>query len=1191
MTVTTTTLSDSDLRILMRQCAADALGATVAEIDDGENLISLGLDSVAMIGISAKVREATGRQVPFAAFARDASVDSWTRIVAETPEVAESDDLTPSLSSPDDAPFPLATMQHAYWVGRNEGQVLGGVAAHLFVEFDGPSIDPNRLSAAVDRLTARHRSLRTRVLPNGTQEVLDAPGKPVFTVTDLRNLDDAVVEESLNQIRDAKTHQLLDLAAGQVIDVFLTRLPGERSRLHLDVDMIAADAMSYRTILADLAAFYRDQEPSPTSLDYHYRTYLHEHGASMSAAAEKEGTWWRERVTDYPEAPALPLVPEQKMADPHRSVRLDVVLAPDQKARLYDRAHAHGVTPAMVLATVFADTLARWSSHQRFLLNLPLFDREPLHEHVEGLVGDFSNSLLLDVNVDAGKSFLDRVRSMQSTLHETAEHSAFRGLDVLRELGHNAGAPVTAPVVYTSGLDLGDLFAGEVTAEFGEPVWIISQGPQVVLDAQVAELKGGILLNWDVRRDAFPVGVIEAMFAAYRGLLDELLAKDEMASDWTRPHTIALPESQRQVRAGIEQEAAEAGKAITPRTLHDSFFARAAADPDRPAVFWGTGETGRGTGIDAKTGQLTYGELAERALRVAGALQAKGVKPGDTVAVHTAKGHRQIPVVLGILALGANFLPIGADQPEARRTVILERSGAVAIVTDKHGKRLGSLPEGVMKLDLQAALTSLDSLVERPTVEPDAVAYVLFTSGSTGEPKGVEVPHRAAANTIDAVAEVFDLDENDRTLNVSVLEFDPSVMDFFGALHWGGSVIAVEADEAKEALVWAQLAQRYGATALTVAPSILGMLLDVATAEQLQSLHAVMLGGDWVTVDLPTRLHELAPQARFAGLGGATEVAIHCTVCEVTGPVPEQWSAVPYGTPLPNFRCRVINAAGQDAPDFVAGELWIGGPSIADGYRNDPERTAEKFVEEDGTRWYRTGDLAFYHPDGTLEFLGRADHQVQVKGYRIELGEVETALRSVPGVAEAVAFVTDDSPKRLFAAVTPAEVAGVGTAEAATALAETDLREAVGELVPTYMVPERVEIFEAFPLTRNGKTDRKAIAAEVLARGAAAVAEGNAPATPLEVALIMIVDEVLPEELGSVDRDFFSAGGDSVLATRATAHIREHLAVQTLVSADFFQARTIRDLAKLLRTQEDSADGMDEAVEAFLAENQVEVTE
>ncbi|AEK38174.1 MULTISPECIES: non-ribosomal peptide synthetase [Corynebacterium] len=1185
-----TTATTTDPRTLMRQLAADSLGATVAEIEDSENLISLGLDSVAMIGISARVREATGLQVPFAAFARDASVDGWTRIVAEAAaegpaDAAAATDLSPAGSPLEAAPFPLATMQHAYWVGRTEGQVLGGVAAHLYAEFDGPAVDPDRLSAAVDRLTDRHTSLRTRVLPNGTQEVLDAPGKPVFTVTDLRDRNTTEIEQDLESIRETKTHQLLDLAAGQVIDISLTLLPGDRSRLHLDVDMIAADAMSYRTILADLAAFYREQEPSPAILDYQYRTYLHEHGTSMSAAAEKEGAWWRERVTDYPEAPSLPLVPEQKMADPHRSVRLDVLLSPDQKARLYDRAHAHGVTPAMVLATVFSDTLARWSSHQRFLLNLPLFDREPLHEHVAGLVGDFSNSLLLDVDVDAGKSFLERVRSMQSTLHETAEHSAFRGLDVLRELGHNAGAPVTAPVVYTSGLDLGELFAEAVTEEFGEPVWIISQGPQVVLDAQVAEIKGGILLNWDVRRDAFPEGVIEAMFAAYRGLLEELLARDEMASDWTLPHTIALPESQRQVRERIEKEAAEAGAAITPRTLHDSFFDRAATDPDRPAVFWGTGENGRGTGIDAKTGQLTYGELAERALRVAGALQAKGVKAGDTVAVHTAKGHRQIPVVLGILALGANFLPIGADQPEARRTVILERSGAVAIVTDKHGKRLGSLPEGVTKLDLQAALTSLDSLTERATVDPDAVAYVLFTSGSTGEPKGVEVPHRAAANTIDAVAEVFHLDENDRTLNISVLEFDPSVMDFFGALHWGGSIIAVEADEAKEALVWAQLAQRYGATALTVAPSILGMLLDVATVEQLQSLHAVMLGGDWVTVDLPTRLHELAPQARFAGLGGATEVAIHCTVCEVTGPVPEQWSAVPYGTPLPNFRCRVVNAAGQDAPDFVAGELWIGGPSVADGYRNDPERTAEKFVEEDGTRWYRTGDLAFYHPDGMLEFLGRADHQVQVKGYRIELGEVETALRTVPGASEAVAFVTDDSPKRLFAAVTPVESTD------AEALAETDLREAVGALVPAYMVPERVEVFETFPLTRNGKTDRKAIAAEVAARGAAAAAEGNAPATPLEVALTVIVNEVLPEELVAVDRDFFSAGGDSVLATRATAHIREHLAVQTLVSADFFQARTIRDLAKLLRKQEDTADGMDEAVAAYLAENQVEVTE
>ncbi|WP_130839239.1 non-ribosomal peptide synthetase [Corynebacterium neomassiliense] len=1164
MTTTTTTL----LRQL-RELAATALGATAEEIDDNENLIMLGLDSVAMIDIAARVRAATGVDIPFAEYARQPTVSGWAQLVSVGTATADAgsspasgaDESSTDDRDPDGAAFPLATMQHAYWVGRNDNQVLGGVAAHLYAEFDGHVDDPERLRHAVDSLVDRHQSLRTRVLSDGTQEVLDAPGRPVFSLTDLRDADSTSAADALERIRDVKTHQLLDLAAGQNIDVSLTLLPEGRSRLHVDVDMIAADALSYRIILADLASFYRRQTPSPETFGYDYRTYLHRHGTSLAAAAEKEGTWWRERIADYPTAPSLPLVAETAAEDPHRSIRLDYLLSPQQKQRLYDRSHSHGVTPAMTLATVFADVLARWSSHQRFLLNLPLFDREPLHPDVSGLVGDFSNSLLLDVDVDPRLSFLDRVRRMQDNLHEHAAHSAFRGLDVLRELGHNAGAPVTAPVVYTSGLDLGELFADAVTEEFGDPVWIISQGPQVVLDAQVAELNGGILLNWDVRRDAFPADVIEAMFTAYRDLLDEVLAKDEMASDWTVPHHIPLPSGQRDVRRKVNSTIAD----FESRTLHDSFFDHAATTPDAPAVFWGTGGEGDGAG------SWTYGQLADSARRVAGALRAAGVGPGDTVAVNIRKGHRQVPVVLGIVALGAAYVPVGEDQPAARRAVILDRSDSSAVVVD----HTEELPGNLAAVNVDDALAFPEPVKDLPEVDPGAIAYVLFTSGSTGEPKGVEVPHRAAANTIDGVAEVFDLGENDRTLNISVLEFDPTVMDVFGALHWGGSVIAVESSHSKDALAWAILAKKYQATALTVAPSILGMLLDVATAEQLHSLHAVMLGGDWVTVDLPTRLAEMAPRARFAGLGGATEVSIHCTVCEVTGPVPAEWTAVPYGTPLPNFRCRVVNDAGEDAPDHVAGELWIGGPSVAAGYRNDPQRTAEKFVEVDGRRWYRTGDLAFYHPDGTLEFLGRADHQVQVKGYRIELGEVETALRAVPGVAEAVAFTTDDRPRRLFAAVT--------TSEGAMALDSEELRSSLRDAVPSYMVPERVEVLESFPLTRNGKTDRKAIASEVLRRSSSEVgAAGMAPRTPLEMSLMDIISRVLPEGLRAVDMDFFAAGGDSVLATRATAHIRELLRVETLTAADFFEARDVRDLASLLLRQEESDSRLEEIAEIYV---------
>ncbi|HCS60224.1 MAG TPA: non-ribosomal peptide synthetase, partial [Microbacterium sp.] len=548
-------------------------------------------------------------------------------------------------------------------------------------------------------------------------------------------------------------------------------------------------------------------------------------------------------------------------------------------------------------------------------------------------------------------------------------------------------------------------------------------------------------------------------------------------------------------------------------------------------------------------------------------LRNAGVGPGDTVAIHLHKGYLQVPAALGVLAAGATYLPIGEDQPPARRDMILRRGDARVIVLDRE---IDDLPETVTVVPIADALDHPVPLPAPVGVSPESIAYVLFTSGSTGEPKGVEIPHRAAANTIDGVVSVFDLTANDRTLAISVLEFDLSVMDVFGALSVGGAIIAVDSDEAKNALAWAELAGRHRASALTCAPAILGMLLDVATPEQLRHLHVVMLGGDWVSVDLPRRLRESAPQARFAGLGGTTETAIHCTVCEVTGAVPVEWQAVPYGRPLPNFVCRVVNDAGQDSPDWVPGELWIGGPSVGAGYRGDAERTVEKFTEADGLRWYRTGDLARYLPDGTLEFLGRADHQVKVRGYRLELGEVEAALRAIDGVQLAVAETIGTETARLAAAIT-----------ATQDLSEAQLQRQLAESLPTYMIPSHIEVVEAIPLTVNGKLDRRAVRT-LLEASEDDHSSVTKPESSLEAALQHIVGGVLPRGLASVAADFFVAGGDSILATTAIARIRSLLQATTITAADFFTARTVRELAARLLAREASPEQMELIAEIYL---------
>lgn len=1118
----------------IRARVGDILGMPPEEIDDDINLIEMGLDSIRIMTIAGEWQQ-SGHELNFADLAAEPTIDAWAAMLASTTPDSAAQATTPPAESPDadtsgDESFGLAPMQHAYWVGRTEAAELGGVAAHLYVEFDGASdIDPRRLGDAVRALAEVHPMLRAQFQPDGTQRVLPALRHDPFQLNDLRGLPTDDIDLELARIRESKSHQMLDVANGQVFDMTLSLLPDGRHRLHFDIDMLAADAMSYRMLLADLVRLYNgDTVAAP---DYTYRDYLQHRSTHPSPAGDRDRAWWRGRIDELPSAPALPTRVDGSVID-HRVIRHHHWIDAEAKAELLAAAHERGVTPAIALAGAFAATIGAWSSQDRFLLNVPLFHRNPVHPDIDRVSGDFSSSILLDVDLRHAQSLLDLIRSMQKTMHANGAHSSYGALDVLRDLGRARGEPVFAPVVYTSALGLGELFADDVRDRLGEPVWTISQGPQVVLDAQITEVDGGLLVNWDVRESAFPPGVIDAMFAHYVSAVDSLRTGD---AGWLASATPALPAAQRAVRQRVNDTAGP----VSGRVLHEEFFSRATHEPDRTALIW-------------QSGALSYGALAAEAYAIAGALRAAAVLPGDAVAVQVPKGHEQVIATLGVFAAGAVWVPIGHDQPRVRRDTIL-RTGDVRVLLG--ADLTDDAPDGVRTLDLADARDHRTPFAEPIIGDPESVAYVLFTSGSTGTPKGVEVPHRAAMNTIDDINDRFDVGADDRSLTVAALEFDISVYDIFGIYSAGGAVIAVDAASAKDPNAWLDLLRAHRASILTCVPSAFDMLLTVAESDPRglgNYLRAALLGGDWVGVDLPRRMHALAPDARFAGLGGATEIAIHGTVCEVLDP-PAHWTSVPFGTPLRNVECRVVDSSDRDCPDWVTGELWVGGAGVACGYRNDPVRTAESFGEENGTQWYRTGDLARYWPDGTIEFVGRADHQVKIRGFRVELGEVEGALRAVDGVHHAVATVTEEAngARRLVAAVTGEPDRPL---EAATVL------NALAEQLPAYMVPTHIEVVATLPLTDNGKLDRVAVDRLFVDRTRA---ETVSPADDLERALLDIVGDVLSADPGSigVTDDFFAVGGDSVLATRVIARIREWLDAPQVGIVDIFAARTVRDLA------------------------------
>ncbi|EST32927.1 non-ribosomal peptide synthetase [Streptomyces roseochromogenus] len=988
----------------LRREVAALLGVELGPDDDDANLFELGLQSLQLMALVNRMNRA-GAGVDFTEMAQDPRLRAWYGLLASREAVrVEASGAEPEpeavASAPVDErePFPLTPVQQAYWIGRGTDRPLGGVGCHAYLEIDTRDVVADRLERAVLALVRRHPMLRASFADDGTQRLAESATWPGLTVHDVTDLPADTAEAALVDLRERLSHRVLDVARGEVLDVQLSLRPGGAQRIHVNADLLVADVHSIRLLLSDLAALYADPA-GVAELRYTFPQYIADTAAPRAARRERAREYWQRRLPELPGGPALPLAVDPGEIGVPRFVRRGATLTPQEWTALQRKAGEHGLTPAVLLVTAFSEILMRWSGQQRFLLNIPLFDRDQgLHPDIERIVADFTSLLLLDVDLSGADGFADRARAIQSRLHDDVGHAAYTGVDVLRDFVRtDTGTPRTAPVVFACNLDA-PLVPDDFAAHFGELSWMVSQTPQVWLDHQVyGTREGGLSLAWDAVEALFPEGVIDTMFAAYTGLVRRLAT-----ADWNLPPDIPLPESQLRCRAEVNSVT----RRESGRLLHQAFFERAADRAGEPALLWG------------ENGRLSHGELAERALRVAGALAARGVGPGSPVVVTAPKGPDQIAAVLGILAAGGTYVPVGVDQPAERRDRIHALSRCV-LVLDGTGAAPSPASEApVLSLAEAFRAAPLDAPVG---VSADETAYVIFTSGSTGTPKGVEVSHRAAVNTVEEIDERYGLGPEDRVLAVSALDFDLSVWDVFGPLAEGGALVLVDENDRRDAHRWLALCERHAVTVWNSVPALMDMLLTASDGASLPgTLRLALLSGDWIGLDLPGRLDRATDgRCRLVALGGATEAAIWSNAHDVTG-VPAHWRSIPYGRPLANQRFRVVDPHGRDCPDWVPGELWIGGAGVAQGYRGDPELTRERFPCVPDGRWYRTGDQGRYWPDGTLEFLGRIDHQVKINGFRVELGEIESVLQTHPAVSHVLAAVVGDRTREIAAAFLPA---------------------------------------------------------------------------------------------------------------------------------------------------------------------------
>ncbi len=1013
-TLRLTAASAGNVPLALREVVAQLIAVDPGSIPEDVSLIELGLDSVAMMRIPTLLKK-FGYNVAFKDLARHPTLGSWLTLLNSTSDAKEEPPAETNTIKTAGGRFPLTPIQQAYLLGRDASETLGGVACHLYCEFNGHIIEPGRLEAAVHQLCRRHATLRARFFADGSQEIMtDSPWQKLI-VHDLSDHGEKDAGEYLERLRDRLSHRLLDVFNGQVFDIQLSRLSNGRCRIHFNIDLLVADVRSITIILRDLAVFYDEGETDGQVPPTTFQSYLSARSVNQSEAHQADAAYWKPRLGELPSAPGLPLARDPAHIGPTRFSRRAFHLSETQFRQFSERARMSGITVAAALATAFSDVLARWSGDGRFLLNIPIFDRKEIDPNVAHMVADFTNLLLLEVNLAGEANFASRAQALQSQLHQDLAHSAYSGIEVIRDLtrlGRPRGR--IAPIVFASNIT-DRLVSDEFEASLGQLGWSLSQTPQVWLDHQIYRLGDGLLLNWDAVDDLFPIGMLDQMFGAYQRHIERLCEEH-----WELPLKISLPSNQLVTRERVNATAAP----IDTRLLHEPFLENAERAPNSPAVSWLGGE-------------LTYRDLLARAQRLAAQLQAGGIASGDHVAVIFEKGPAQIIAVMATLLVGAVYVPIVVDSPPERMNKIIRdaQCSAAIIASQRH---TGTWPAGILRIDPSedgaSAPLLLDTRIDFGTNRSSTdLAYIIYTSGSTGTPKGVMIDHRGALNTVLDINRRWSITDRDRIFALSSLAFDLSVYDIFGALAAGACIVLPDDSGRRDPEHWISVLSKTGATVWNSVPALMEMLVEFSehtnSLEFPGSLRLALLSGDWIPVSLPDRIRRLSPDIRLIALGGATEASIWSNWFDIHE-VPTKWSSIPYGYPLANQRYHVLDSSGEPAPDWVPGDLYIAGIGLANGYWNDPKKTDSSFINTPTWgRLYKTGDRACYWPDGTLEFLGRRDAQVKIGGHRVELGEIEAALVRVAGIQQATAdfqIVEGQSQIIAYVAIDPASADGPG---------------------------------------------------------------------------------------------------------------------------------------------------------------------
>ncbi|MDJ0702180.1 MAG: amino acid adenylation domain-containing protein [Leptolyngbyaceae cyanobacterium MO_188.B28] len=1107
-----------------------------------DNFFELGGHSLLATQLITRVREAFYVDFPLRRLFESPTVAGVSELIEAARDDQQGHIAPPIQAINRNGPLPLSFAQQRLWFLNQLQEGDSSYNMTAAARLTG-NLDVATLEKAVQEIVQRHEVLRTRfpIVDGIPCQVIDPNLKVTLPVINLQDLPEAEQTAQLQQSIIREAQHPFDLANAPLLRFTLFRLGDQSHRLIINLLHIISDAWSVGVCFREMATLYTaisqgELSPLP-DLSIQYADFAHwQRQWLQGEILETQLNYWKQHLADAPPLLELPTDRPRPAVQSYRGAVECFSLDADLTAQLKQLGQRTGATLFMTLLAAFVVLLYRYSGQEDIVVGSPIANRN--RPEIEPLIGFFLNTLALRTRLQDNPTFVDLLSQVRQIALDAYAHQDLpfeklvEELQPQRSLSYSPLFQVMFVLQNTprETLELPGLSLTRISERE-------SVAARFDLTLFISESDSGLTGMWRYNTDLFDAATIGRMSDHFQTLLTAILANPQQ-------HVGELPLLQSAEHRQLLKAWNNTHTDFPPvACLQQLFQAQVEQTPEAAAVVF-------------EDQHLTYAELNHRANQLAHHLQSLGVGPESRVGLYVERSLEMLVGLWGILKAGGAYVPLDPTHPRQRVTGLIEDAQVSVLLTQQRFmERLSDSRVQVVCLDADWPLIAQQRWDNpQSALRPDNLAYVIYTSGSTGQPKGVAIEHRSIVNYVQGILQRISPAASRHWALVSTLAADLGNTVLFPALCTGGCLHVLSQERVTDPDAFVDYCEQRPIDILKITPSHLAALQSGRRPAEVMPQRQLILGGEAASCEWVTGLQALAPECEILNHYGPTEATVGVLTYPVQGQLPAN-GVTPLGRPLANTEIYILDRYLQPVPVGAPGELHIGGVSLARGYLNQPELTAERFIpnpfsDQSDARLYKSGDIARYRADGNIEFLGRIDHQVKIRGFRIELGEVEAVLGQHPQVQQGVVIAIEDGAgdQRL--------VAYAATADATATPSE--LRRFLRERLPEYMTPSTFVLLDALPLTSNGKVDRQALPSPDAAE------QGSTetyipPRTATEEALAEIWANLLRLKQVGVQDNFFELGGDSILGIQIIARARQ--AGLKLTPKQLFENQTIAKLA------------------------------